>query len=305
MLLPFTMTLAGTFPLLLCIILWVTQKKSFSPLLGINLLKCSIFLYLVPIQWIRHLLPAKIHDLLYYRNHELLATEPMTITFKDKLQIPFFDEYLLIPYSYTFIFGLTFLIAIIFCIYEIVQYKKYLRYILQTADISDQNPDKNTKILTHPHTNIPYTIGLFRSYIVFPENTDTITDSSMLYEHEKRHVMNKDGLMKLLCLLVLCLHWYNPFVWLLVIFYNIISEYVCDVQVTDNYSDEEKRRYASLLINMASEKEPLPMVWKNNFNNSKKNIQRRIIYIMNNKKKRFFTDFSQYLPYCSVSQPAA
>lgn len=90
--------------------------------------------------------------------------------------------------------------------------------------------------------------------------------------------------MKLLCLVIFGMHWYNPGSWILFRFYSLFSEYMCDAKATEKCSCDEKKTYAELLVFAASAEKPLPAIWKNNFSNSEKNLKRRIHYIMHRPK---------------------
>ncbi|WP_162198451.1 M56 family metallopeptidase [Paenibacillus wulumuqiensis] len=46
--------------------------------------------------------------------------------------------------------------------------------------------------------------------------------------HEYMHIRRLDSLVKMLLILVLCLHWYNPFVWIMFLLVNRDLELCCD-----------------------------------------------------------------------------
>ena len=56
----FTMTIAGSLPVLLCLLFCLFCRNSFDAIHGIWLLRIGIFFYLVPVQLLYHVLPAPI-----------------------------------------------------------------------------------------------------------------------------------------------------------------------------------------------------------------------------------------------------
>ena len=97
-----SMTIAGSIPLLLCLLLWIIQKNSFDSILGIRLLKVSIFFFLIPIQLIRHILPAEVVNDIYYSNR-IERLEPIIIDAEGKLQVAYKGHILLIPFWLIFL----------------------------------------------------------------------------------------------------------------------------------------------------------------------------------------------------------
>lgn len=109
----------------------------------------------------------------------------------------------------------------------------------------------------------------------------------MVYYHEYAHMKNRDNLIKLLCLIILCFHWMNPVAYLLLFLYRITAEAVSDSNAVEGYSKEEIKEYAALLVIGSPTREVLPVVWKNNFSIQGKMLKRRINYMMKKRKSGF------------------
>ena len=128
---------------------------------------------------------------------------------------------------------------------------------------------------------------------VFPESFPMLhSEYDMVYKHEHSHLKNHDNLVKVLCLLVLCLHWMNPVAYLLLFLYIDTAEIISDRAAVEGCSKERRKDYAILLVNEASTPDKNPVMWKNNlFSNKKKSgknmkiLKRRINYMMKEKKK--------------------
>ncbi len=94
----------------------------------------------------------------------------------------------------------------------------------------------------------PLVYGLLRPTVLLP--TEFPRKDSAEYEHvlrhELRHVRNGDLWYKLLLLLVTSLHWFNPFVWLMLYLASQDMEMRCDAQVVKELG--AKKAYAQTLV---------------------------------------------------------
>ena len=104
----FSMSLAGSLPLLLCVLIILFRKESVNFLLINGLLKLSIFFFLIPVQLVRLIHPVV----------------PNTITWYLDGKFRFYtkDGLFLLP-SY----------LVIFCIFETVQYRRALTVLLKAS----------------------------------------------------------------------------------------------------------------------------------------------------------------------------
>ena len=69
--------------------------------------------------------------------------------------------------------------------------------------------------------------------------------------HEATHIRHRDNWMKGILLIVLCLNWYNPLVWLMAVCLVSDLEAACDAAVLKAFGEEERKNYASSLLAMA------------------------------------------------------
>lgn len=99
----------------------------------------------------------------------------------------------------------------------------------------------------------PLVSGIFRPRIYLPAAMDFRQTALLrhILVHECMHVKRKDNGLKAVMLLVLCLHWYNPLVWLMA--KNLASdlEAACDAAVLRQTGVEERKGYAASLLAMA------------------------------------------------------
>lgn len=284
------MSISGSIPVVICLLLYVIQRENYNYVLGRGLLLTGVFFYLVPVQLIKYLLPkdALPETMLIGRKADSYLSG--SLAFWSEKQ----GEYIWIPQWFNLFARIWLTGIIIFAIYEIVKYWRGAHSIRNYIFEKIENPEDNlTYYLIPDEICGPCTIGFFRQKIVFPESFPLHPDFIMVYKHEHTHLKNHDNLVKLLCLFVLCLHWMNPVAYLLLFLYIDTAEIVSDSAAVDGCTKEKRQDYASLLVLEASTSDIRPAVWKNNLSGHKSNkegkdfktLKRRINYMMKEKRK--------------------
>ena len=104
--------------------------------------------------------------------------------------------------------------------------------------------------------------------------------------HEYVHIYRYDTVTKLIATLALCIHWFNPFVWVMYILFNRDIELACDESVIRQFGEKSKSAYSLMLISMEATKSGL-LPFCNSF--SKNAIEERITAIMKTKKITIFS----------------
>ena len=69
--------------------------------------------------------------------------------------------------------------------------------------------------------------------------------------HETMHIKRHDNYAKAVMLLTLCLHWFNPLVWIMSKYLSADLENACDAALLKSYDAEERKVYAMSLLSMA------------------------------------------------------
>ena len=284
------MSIAGSIPVVICLLLYIIQRGNYNYILGRRLLLTGVFFYLVPVQLVKYLLPkdALPETMLIGRKADSYLSG--SLAFWSEKQ----GEYIWIPQWFNLFARIWLTGIIIFAIYEIVKYWRGAHSIRNYIFEKIENPEDNlTYYLIPDEICGPCTIGFFRQKIVFPESFPLHPDFIMVYKHEHTHLKNHDNLVKLLCLFVLCLHWMNPVAYLLLFLYIDTAEIVSDSAAVDGCTKEKRQDYANLLVLEASTSDIRPAVWKNNLSGHKSNkegkdfktLKRRINYMMKEKRK--------------------
>ena len=134
----------------------------------------------------------------------------------------------------------------------------------------------------------PLTYGVLHPVILMPTSTKWENTDSLAYvlAHEYVHIRRFDSIRKLVLIVVLCVHWFNPLVWVMYILANRDIELSCDEAVVRLFGENAKATYARALISMEETRSGLTPLC-NNF--SKNAIEERIIAIMNIKKTTVFS----------------
>ena len=240
----------------------------------------GVFFFLVPVQLVRFLLPMDIlPEPVFSEETQLYLSHSMDF-------LPGHgDEYVWFPRWVSVIVLLWAGIVIIFALYQLIKYRKIVRKINRSVFYYVDEPEMELVYYVVPDGSCgPCTVGFFRQKIIIPESFTELENFSMVYQHEYTHLKNRDNLVKLLCLIVLCIHWMNPAAYLLLFLYRITAEAVCDDVAVLGYSKDIVKTYAMLLVTTTPVREKLPVVWKNNFSSEGKMIKRRINYMMKKRK---------------------
>lgn len=283
------MSISGSIPVVICLLLYVIQRENYNYILGRRLLITGIFFYLIPIQLIKYLIPEEVYpEALFNEEAQLYLSNSLSFWTERK------GEYIWMPQWFDIISKFWLSGIVIFAVYEIIKYWRGAHYIKNFIFEKEEDPENNlTYYLIPDDTYGPCTIGFFRQKIVIPESFPLHPDFVMVYKHEGAHLKNHDNLVKLLCLLVLCVHWMNPVAYLLLLLYIDTAEIVSDSAAVEGCTKEKRKDYAKLLVLEASTSDIRPVVWKNNLSGHKKDkegkdfktIKRRINYMMKEKRK--------------------
>lgn len=129
----------------------------------------------------------------------------------------------------------------------------------------------------------PLTYGIIKPVLLVPKTTDwkDVKQLEYIFLHEYVHIRRLDTVIKLISILALCVHWFNPLVWIMYILYNRDIELACDEKVVRLLGEGSKKDYSLMLITMEAKKSGL-LPFCNNF--SKNATEERITAIMKSKK---------------------
>lgn len=129
----------------------------------------------------------------------------------------------------------------------------------------------------------PLTFGVLRPVILMPKKTDWTDETALRYvlEHEFVHIQRFDVLSKLLLIAAVCVHWFNPLVWVMYVLANRDLELSCDETVLRRFGGDVRAAYARVLIRMEAARGGFAPLC-NHF--GKTAIEERITAIMKTKR---------------------
>lgn len=179
--------------------------------------------------------------------------------------------------------------ALLFALVYVKSREKYL------SSTPLENDFINNWLLTHKlkrcvharqsdRINTPITFGIFKPIILFPKNTQWVDEHQLQFvlTHELMHIKRFDIVAKWLLTITLCIHWFNPFVWVMYWLANRDIEFACDEAVVTTFGDANKLAYAKALIGMEERKHAISPLY-NHF--AKNAIEERIRLIMKKNKR--------------------
>lgn len=97
----------------------------------------------------------------------------------------------------------------------------------------------------------PFVLGIFRPRIYLPSELSE-HERPYLVLHEQTHIKRGDHLFKIVGFLVLCVHWFNPLVWLAFFLFGRDMEMSCDEAVIKRLGNEVKKDYSASLLSLAT-----------------------------------------------------
>ena len=99
--------------------------------------------------------------------------------------------------------------------------------------------------------HLSFVMGLIHPVIYLSSGLDPESRKVVLC-HERVHLQRKDYLFKPAALLICCVHWFNPLVWLAFYLMNMDCEMSCDEKVVKLLGEESKKIYSYTLLEEAS-----------------------------------------------------
>lgn len=99
----------------------------------------------------------------------------------------------------------------------------------------------------------PFVFGLIKPRIYLPVYLQA-EDKKYVLEHENIHIARKDYFVKAAAYAALCVHWFNPLVWLAFALMEKDMEMSCDEAVLKKLGMDVKKDYSLSLLSLSTEK---------------------------------------------------
>lgn len=161
------------------------------------------------------------------------------------------------------IWAIWLVIAAILLIRKITIYQSFVKYIkagrIEVSDIGlwealgqlveQSNINTNVELYVNNLISSPLLIGFFKPCIMLPSAKLSDLDFKYTILHELSHYKRGDMFYKWLVQFTICLHWFNPFVYLMGNEINRACELCCDELVIKNLEKEGRQAYGEALLN--------------------------------------------------------
>ena len=141
---------------------------------------------------------------------------------------------------------------------------------------------QNNIFISHS-IDTPFVFGLIKPKIYIPDGISG-TDLQYILAHENAHIKRLDHAAKLLAMVILSVHWFNPLVWLGFKLMTDDMELSCDEKALGSYDVEDRKAYATTLLNMSVRQNRLNLGGMLSFGES--GIKTRIKGVLAMKKPR-------------------
>lgn len=190
--------------------------------------------------------------------------------------------------------------ALLLFVRKITIYQSFVRYIkagrTEVSEVELLNSfaeaQEKTSIkrmigaYSHEMIGSPLLYGFFHPCVILPDRPYSKEDFYYIALHELTHYKRKDMFYKWLVQLVVCLHWFNPFVYLMEKEIGLKCELSCDEEVIKSLDEAGWHKYGDVLLNTAAVgvnyKESIAAV---TLNEGKKQLKERLEAILRFQKK--------------------
>ena len=134
-------------------------------------------------------------------------------------------------------------------LYSVVQYLSLQRKLVGSMQLKGN-------IYLADHIDTAFVVGLIQPRIYLPSGVPE-KERYYILAHEKHHIRRGDHIIKLLAYLALCIHWFNPLVWIAFVLAGKDMEMSCDEAVIKKLGADIRADYSAFLLRLATHKKIL------------------------------------------------
>lgn len=136
--------------------------------------------------------------------------------------------------------------VIVLVIYSVVQLVRLRRRLVGAMFLREH-------IYLADHIDTPFAFGLFRPKIYLPSALSE-KERDYIILHEQHHIRRGDHVVRMLAFAALCLHWFNPLVWVAFVLSGRDMEMSCDEAVMKQTGSDIRAEYSESLLRFATGK---------------------------------------------------
>ncbi len=146
--------------------------------------------------------------------------------------------------------------------------------------------NKRIDVSTCDFISSPMLVGIIRPTILLPRKEMDEDELTLILKHELTHCKHNDLLVKLLGIIAISIHWFNPIVYLCCLWAQTDVEAYCDEAVLAHADINSRRYYGEVIIAMIGNKSKMQTILSTGFCSGKFDMKRRLYAIMDTNKKR-------------------
>ncbi|MEQ6388015.1 M56 family metallopeptidase [Bacillaceae bacterium S4-13-58] len=155
--------------------------------------------------------------------------------------------------------------------------------IKMKSKFKNANCEKDN-IYQSDNVTTPFVLGLIQPKIYLPTSLSD-GEKNYIVLHEQTHIKRFDHVIRFLSYLTLCIHWFNPLVWIAFWLSGKDMEMSCDESVINQLGHSVKKEYSQSLLNLATGRTKLgltPLAF------GEGDTKERIKNIINFKQPKFY-----------------
>ncbi|MDO4265026.1 MAG: M56 family metallopeptidase [Eubacteriales bacterium] len=132
-------------------------------------------------------------------------------------------------------------------IFKAVQYIQLACFVKNARTEKEETAVCHIPVCSSDKIMEPFVFGILHPLICLPKGLCE-AHKQMILRHECTHVRRRDILKKEFYLLLCCLYWYNPAIWIWKRYACLDLEMACDEAATESMQPAQRKNYAVLLL---------------------------------------------------------
>ena len=132
----------------------------------------------------------------------------------------------------------------VLAVYSVVSLLRLRRRLVGAMPLRDN-------IYLADYIDSPFVMSVFRPKIYLPSSLSE-QEQAYIILHEQHHIRRLDHVIKGVAFLALCIHWFNPLVWVAFILSSKDMEMSCDEAVVKNLGEGIRADYSASLLSLAT-----------------------------------------------------
>ena len=153
-------------------------------------------------------------------------------------------------------------------------------------NLCSQMSIKNVSYRISENIQTPMTIGILNKKIILSKEILENKEYELILKHELFHIKNKDIEYKFLLLVLNCVYWFNPIIYMFTNQIDEILELNCDEYVLQGKEQACRIEYAEILLNQIEKSRGKQYKFSMSFANRKENIMKRFSNIVDKSNKK-------------------